>query len=690
MLTTYGYCTAMTSDFWNNGNPMNIFIPDRWLRQHLKTNATIKQIREYLSLCGPSIERVDTIGKDSVYDIEVTTNRVDMMSVRGIAQEASVILPQFGIQAELLPLPTYDKKNQSTKPLGITIENDPKLCKRIIAVKLENISLKQSSKEMKEFLTLAGIKPTHAAIDITNYVMHEVGYPIHAFDYDRLKEKHIVVREARRGEHFITLDGKKHITQGDEIVFEDGKGTIIDLPAIMGCENTSVHDDTTSILLWAESADPMKIRQASMGLGIRSQAAVINEKHPDPEMAMDSIQRAIRLYSDIFDAKVGSRIEDIYPMKEHPVAILLDYARLTMFLGEQIPIGKTQDILTRLGCSVKVSKRNTDVIFSVTPPSWRHDDMGIAEDVIEEVARIYGYHRIAPVLPPTSAIPKAPEPLLVWEKRMKSNLAGFGYTELYTYSMVSNNQLENAGFDPKQTYRITNPLVSDHEYMRPSLIPGVIKAIAQNIAIQGELKFFELSNIYRFQEGTLPHEERTLLVVQTGNMYRQLKGIAETLFDQMGIPFPTKVEPSDNTLFDPNRSLKLDGYGSIGFIRNEYIQTFQIRQDIVALELSFDELVRNQNYHVSYKPLSKYPSIVEDLSFTVPHGFLSGPFLATLKQTDKRILSLTLQDIYHDTRTVRVVYNNDEKNLTNEDIKPIREKLIRKAQESFSAFLRTE
>jgi phenylalanyl-tRNA synthetase beta chain len=666
---------------------MNILIPDRWLRQHLETKATVQQIREYLSLCGPSIERVNTVGKDIVYDIEVTTNRVDMMSVRGIAREASSILPQFGIPAKLIPMPSQTK-NESKKTIGITIDNDPALCQRIIAVKIDNISLKKSPAYIADFLTLVGVRPMNAAVDITNFVMYEVGHPLHAFDYDRLKEKHIVVRVARKGEHFVTLDDKHHTTQGGEIIFDDGKGIIIDLPGIMGCENTSVHDDTKSILLWTESADSTKIRQTSMGLGIRSQAAIINEKHPDPELAMGAITRALHFYSEIFGKHISSSIEDIYPVQDPGTTISVANSKICSYIGEEIPFQKTIDILSTLGCSVRTSQKKDDVTFSVSPPTFRQQDITIEEDIIEEVARIYGYHRIAPLLPATSAVPKAPEPLLVWEKLVKSSLAYWGYTELYTYSMISQKLLEQSGYDANSSLRVTNPLVTDHEFMRPNLLPSVLQSYANNVRIRENLKLFELSNVYGYQSGALPKEKRMLVVVSSGQSYRELKGIAEAIFGQMGVPIPTDIAASDNPLFDKDRSLKLGSYGSVGYLDAVYLKSVGIEKDVASLELSFDALVSHQNHHVSYEPIPKYPSIIEDLSFAVPTGFKAGPCIEALRHTDVRITSISLIDMYKDTRTIRVVYSDATKNLTNEDVKPIRERLIKKAQEHYNAILR--
>ena len=172
---------------------MNILIPHKWLLEHLDTKATPKQIQEYLSLCGPSIEKIDIVNGDSIYDIEVTTNRVDMMSIRGIAREASVILPEFGIDAKLKKLDLSSSNSKSS--LGIEIKNDPKLCNRILAVKLENIDIKPSPKNIQDRLNQAGLRPLNNAIDITNYVMWELGHPIHAFDYDRIVQKKIIGEE---------------------------------------------------------------------------------------------------------------------------------------------------------------------------------------------------------------------------------------------------------------------------------------------------------------------------------------------------------------------------------------------------------------------------------------------------------------------------------------------------------------
>jgi len=253
---------------------MNIQIPHNWLLDHLSTSATPTQIAKYLSLCGPSVERIETIEGEPVYDIEVTTNRVDSMSVNGIAREATVILPEFNIPAKLKPLPTFPKISND-QPLDIKIVNDPTLCHRILAIKLANIKLGPSPKWLQKRLLQVGQRPLNNIIDITNYVMWEIGHPVHAFDYDKFTKKTIIVREAKPGETFTTLDKVKRTLKGGEVIYDDGTGQIIDLPGIMGTFNTVINDQTQNVLLWIESNDPIKIRQASMNLALRSQAAKI-------------------------------------------------------------------------------------------------------------------------------------------------------------------------------------------------------------------------------------------------------------------------------------------------------------------------------------------------------------------------------------------------------------------------------
>src|SRR5260221_1504967 len=290
---------------------MNIQILHSWLLEYLDTNATPAKIGEYLSLCGPSVEKIEKRGNDWLYDIEVTTNRVDMMSVYGIAREAAVILPQFGVKASLKPLKS--KVPQFPKiSLPLTIKSNDTLVKRTMGVVFTDIKNWKTPDWMKTRLEASGIRSLNAVIDITNYVMTEIGHPCHVFDYDLIKNHTIIIRESKKGEKIIGLDNKTYTLPEGSIVFDDSTGTIIDLPGIMGTKNSVVNDDTKTVLFEIENNDPVRIRKASMTTGIRSVAATLNEKGVDPELAEKAMLRGIELFQELTGATIASKIYDHY------------------------------------------------------------------------------------------------------------------------------------------------------------------------------------------------------------------------------------------------------------------------------------------------------------------------------------------------------------------------------------------
>ena len=659
---------------------MNILIPDSWLRDFVKTKATPVQLKEYLSLCGPSVERVNVVHKETVYDVEVTTNRIDSMSVTGIAREAAAILPEFTIDALYISPKIPDVASiQGAKPLGITIKNNPNLCYRILAIKLENITLGQSPKWLKDRLELVGQRPLNNIIDITNYVMWEMGHPIHAFDYDRLTNKKIIVREAKKGERLTTLDNKTHVLNGGEIIFDDGAGKIIDLPGIMGTENTVITEKTKNVLLWIENADPSKIRYASMGLAIRSQAAVLNEKGPDPALALQTLLRATMLAKEIAGAKVASKLVDIYPNPQIRKTVTLEQKKLDTYLGFPFPKLRTKRILETLGCqlTIKENRDESKRVYSVLPPTWRANDIQIPEDVIEEIARIYGYHNVASKLPDKEPPVVSPEKSLLWDEEIKVRLRDWGYTEIYAYSMISQKLMDAFHLDKKKAYKISNPLSEEWVYMRPSLVPSMLTVIKENLNYKKDLQLFELSMRYEYRENNLPIEKPSLLIAWTGNKLREAKGLAESILSLFGI-----------TDYD-HLNAQLGKYGSIHTVQPELLVAMGIKDQITLLDLQFDLLVQHANPIRTYKPIPKYPPIVEDLSFTIVPGTSVVAMMEKLQKQHALIQSIALLDSYNNNRTFRITYLNPDKTLTADDVKPISEKLISLAEKEFGATFKT-
>lgn len=479
---------------------MNILLPDSWLREYLITKAAPQQIKDCLSLCGPSIERINKVGNDYVYDIEITSNRVDTASVYGIAREAAAILPRFGIEAKLNEIMLAEViKPLNSLPMKV---NDPdKICNRIMGIVMEVDRMKSSPEYIKDRLEKSGIRSLNNLVDITNYVMLETGHPCHVFDYDRIKTHEFLIRFAKKNEPIITLDEKKYLLNEEDVIIDDGTGRVIDLPGIMGTENSVVTESTKRIFFFIESNDPMLIRKTSMRYGIRTMAATLNEKHPDPTLVKTALLRGIKLYQELAEGKTAGELIDIYPNIPIPGKIKISKQFVTDRLG--IKLDKNEIIKILKSLNFNIIQINNDEL-SVIPPSYRQFDIRIPEDIVEEVARIYGYHNLPSNLM-QGAIPVADRPIetkkdIPIENKIKNLLKGWSFTEEYNYSFISRSLIEQAGLNVKNHIKLSNPLTEEIEYMRLSLVPSLLKNISENQSFSGNLKLFELSKIYRLPE----------------------------------------------------------------------------------------------------------------------------------------------------------------------------------------------
>lgn len=670
---------------------MNILIPDSWLREFLQTKATPKQIKEYLSLCGPSVERIDKQGKEVVYVIEITSNRPDSMSVAGIAREAAAILPRFGISASLIDDPyriaTPSKFGGSKK---LAIKTDPQLNPRFTAIIIDNVAVAQSPSWMQKKLEATGIRPLNNVVDITNWLMRAYGQPAHAFDYDAIKPKNgiptMILRSSKKGEKIKTLDGKTHSLPGGDIVIEDGAGRLIDLCGIMGAENSSIRETTKAVVLFMQTYDPAHIRRTSMSLAHRTEAASLFEKGVDSELVKPTIIKGVSLMAQLTGGRVASRLYDIYPKPYKPQTVSVSRKKIASYMGVDMTTKEFSSILTPLGFTPK----STASALTVTIPSWRRD-VAIDVDVIEEIARIYGYHNIVPTLPDSAPPVTVPDPALHWEREVKIRLRDWGYTELYTYSMISEEQMDVFDLDKKNAYKIINPLSVDWVYMRPKLWPSVLAAVKQNIQLREDMNVFELSMVYEYRKGDLPQERPALLVALVGRRFAQAKGLAEAIFSLFGIPLPEGAAQSTLASHGWNDRIRLllGDYGSVSEINRDMLTRLGINQPITIVSLYFDELVKNAAPTRIYRPVPSHPPIVEDLAFIVPDKFEIGPFMKTIRMAHPLIADVSLLDRHERTRTFHIVYQDPEKNLTDREITPIRQKLIALAQEKFGAEYKT-
>lgn len=643
---------------------MNIKILDSWLREYLKTSSTSSEIGKSLSLTSVSVERLEKIKEDFLYDIEVTTNRVDLMSVLGIGKEAEASLSQSGKNAKFLT-PSF-KKAVGADIEKISIKNNPKLVNRICAAVL-SVKVKDSPKYIKERLEASGIRSLNNIIDVTNYVMREVGHPAHVFDLDKIPTRTIVIRESSKDEKIKTLDGKEYALMGGDIVADDGEGKIIDLLGIMGLENSVVSENTKNILFFIDNNDPQIIRKTSMALGIRTEAAILNEKRIDPEKAYEAFLRGLELYEETADAQIVSPIYDIYSNKSVVKTITVSVEKVSKIVGLEISENEIKNILQKLAFSV--SKKGAGL--SVTVPSSRTEDIEIEEDIIEEIARIYGYHKLPSVLPHQDNMRSSKYTnQFFWEKRTKEALKYWGFIETYTNSMVSKDLFEE---QEENAVIVQNPLNSDLIYMRRTIVPSLLQVLKDNPQNE-EIKIFELANIYIKKSNDLPNEVMTLagIIKKPDVSFYEVKGVFEQLFADLGITPSFK------------KSQKVSSGASI-FADKEYVGEIEIfDENIIDFEINFEELIKHATLKKTYKPIAKYPPIIEDLAFVMPENTQTQDVIEEIKKQNSLITDVTLLDQYADSRTFHVVYQDPSKNLTNEEIVKIREKIISSLKEKFN------
>jgi phenylalanyl-tRNA synthetase beta chain len=651
---------------------MNIKILDSWLREYLKTSATPKKIAEKLSITSVSVEKIEKYKDDFVYDIEITTNRPDLMSVVGIAQEAATVLPQSGVDATFVKPHLKLPDVHPSKSPELHIKFEPKLVNRICAVIME-VTIKQSPQYIKDRLDATGIRSLNNVIDITNYVMREIGHPTHVFDYDRLLNHTLNIRESKKGEKMKTLDGKEYVLKGGDIVADDGKGEIVDLISIMGTANSVVTNSTKRIIFFIDNVDPHRLRKTSMELGIRTEAVILNEKGLNPELATNALARGIELFEKLANGKIISEIIDLYPHPPKESIITLFGEKINNIVGIDIPLSKSKQILTSLGFSVE---QQEDKLIVTIPKSKQGEDMQIPEDLIEEIARVYGYPNIPDTLPTFTkqSYFHLDKNEFYWEDRIKDLLKYSGFTEVYTYPMVSEKLYEGPLVD---AVTIQNPLTDDMVYMRCTLIPSLIQVVKENQDYEN-VRIFELANIYEKAGLDLPKQILKLagVVHKQKASFLEVKGVIELLL-------------SDLEIKDVKFQQLADRYGALVSLDKHELGTIEILdKTTITFELDFETILKHATLKKLFKPVGKYPAIVEDLAINASSNVQTGDIMDAISAQSKLIREVSLLDKYGETRTFHIIYQSPDKNLSDKEVGEIREKILKVLKDRFNARLK--
>lgn len=646
---------------------MDILILDSWLRELLDTKATPFEIAKYVSLCGPSVERIHKKGNDFIYDVEITTNRIDEVGIYGFAREASVILPRFGIPAKLKKInPSGNKYSFVKKVPYLNVVVDEKLCSRFTAVLIRNVKIGESNNLIKERLESADIRPINNVVDISNYLMLELGQPMHTFDYDKIKNAKMLLRESKKGEKITTLDNKEFTLPDGDIVIEDGEGRLIDLAGVMGGALSAVDENTKNVLLFVQTYDPVKIRRTSMGLAQRTMAATIFEKDTDPELVSEGVLYGIELFKLHTGGIADKEILNIYPHPYKAKLVKLSFDYILSRLGVEITKKEITTYLQSLGFECKWSGNN----LSVNIPSFRSHDVKEKEDILEEIARIYGYHNLPSHIMET-AIPERPaDPKFDFENKIKDILAGFGGSEVYTLALTSK---EAAG---EKALKVKNPLGPETEYLRTSLMPSLIEAASGNLGTVESFHLYEIANIYIQKTNDLPNEVTTLAGIFAGVNYQKAKGVVEALLCRLNILPQFKSEDS-----------KGFGASKCAYIYSENIKIGKIgypeNKEYIYYEFELDNLAKASPKVKTFTPISKYPDQIEDITFKMPEKIKIGEVIESVKLVSKLIKNVELKDVYKNSLTLRIWYHDNQKTLTDSDVEEIRKKVIELVKNKF-------
>lgn len=652
---------------------MNILIPHTWLLEHLDTKATPLEIQKYLSLSGPSVERIYDIEGEQVYDIEITTNRVDSMSVRGVAREAAVILTQAGFPSKLQQTgqrPVSTGANILPLP---KIYNNPTLCKRVMCVAIADVQKTPSPEWMQKRLRLVGINSHNAIIDISNYVTHDLGHPCHTFDYDKVMATggEIFVKEASKGKKFAIIDGTEFETVGGEVVFENKAGEIIDLPAIKGTKNTAISDDTKNVLFWIESLDPKKVRFASMTHAIRTVAAQLNEKNVDPHLGKEVIEAGTKLLCELTGGTVASEVYDEYPGEKEIPKFKFQISNIERYLGIQIDTDQVTKILESLEC--KVEKIN-DSEFVIAPPSFR-PDLEISADIVEEIARIYGYHNLPSTLMSTAIPTNRPSDVdfkLEWD--VKQTLAALGAIEVYTYSMIDQAKVDQEG---GVHLAIANPLTEELTHLRTTLWSSHL-AVLKNNPTYKQQTIFEFANVYlpTGQAGlpidgqSMPNEEFHLTITSSAPE-RHVKGMMEGIAKKYHLEALRYIQDAGKTTITSGDVVI--GSFAIASLSMDHVS---------IIDINWKDFLKLVKKYPLYKSASKFTPITEDLTFTIPADQQIGRVIETIQSTSETgqrpvstRISASLKDVYKRNATFTLTYSGD-KQLTAEDAARIRTVIV--------------
>lgn len=652
--------------------------------------------------------------KDVRFELGLTPNRPDCLSVVGVAREVA------GMSGTLLRLPAPNLVEAGEAAAGktsITID-DPELCPRYAARLIEGVTIGPSPAWLVRRLESVGMRSINNVVDVTNFVMMELGHPLHAFDFHFLRGRRIVVRRAQDGDRFTTLDGQERTLLSGDLVICDGEGPVA-LAGIMGGENSEVRPETVDILLESAYFNPAAIRRTSKRLGLHTESSHRFERGADVDMAPVALDRAAALINELAGGRVAAGMIDAYPNPVPRRQLTISAQRASQLLGIDVDAGEIQRVLGGIGLHGEFILDRRDGALRVAVPHFR-PDLEREVDLIEEVARLVGYERI-PVTMPVSTLASQPLPAhLRLAGLLRDCVVGQGFFEVVNYSFVAATAVDRLGLaadDPRrQTVQILNPLTEEQAVMRTTLVPSLLETAARNMAYRTrDLALFELRPVFTPTSGEeLPREQLRLTALLSGRRepegwaqqgadcdFFDIKGVVEELLAALRIDGADWPAAHGETFYHPGKSCAVEAggarLGTLGEVHPEVLRAFDIAQPLFLLDLDAEALFAAAGRHPGFRPLSRYPDVERDSALLVDEEVSAKQVLDVLQQVRlKDLESIVLFDVYRGASlppgkkslAIRARYRALDRTLTDELVQSLHAKLIAALQKSLGAELR--
>jgi len=665
----------------------------------------IMELDESLPIGIPLTRALDL--DDTMIEVDLTPNRPDCASVLGIAREVA------GFTGQQLRMPVSDVPllDSGSTDFSVTIE-EPDLCPRYTARKLTNVTIGPSPWWLQRQLLAVGMRPINNIVDITNFVMLEYGQPLHAFDFQKIRDGKIIVRRPGKQEtEFETLDGTRRTLEPDMLMICDGKGPVA-VAGVMGGLHSEVTDDTTDVLLESACFNPISIRRTARRLNLPSEASYRFERGVDPDIALAAMERAVQLMVDIAGAVACEGGVDDYPGRKELRTIDLRPARVCSLLGMELSAGKIAEYLQAIGFDVT---DNGEQGLRVVVPSFR-PDVEREIDLVEEIARLVGYNEIPTAMPLIRMDYPVRDELRQLRKEVATVCTGQGFYEAINYSFVDEKHLDRMGLADddirRRVTRLLNPLTEEQAVMRSMLLPGLLENVARNINYQQpDLRLFEIGKIFlQHEAGKQPEERYQLCAVCTGARYPgaspvyfsgqqadffDIKGLLTAIVESLRLSGRKKplefvadtdkqqpyVAPAAGlTLVDDDKEI-----ARIGMVKSEVLQAVGIKQPVYFLECDLqlvNELPRSQK---QFRPIPKYPMMKRDIALLVPKQVPAGELLKAVKgQRAELVESVDIFDVYSGKPIERgmksvalsVTYRSPKKTLDDVTVDNIHEKIV--------------